>query len=150
VNIKVNAGSPVMQIVADSGEAKTALSKQSAVTKKKPSISELRAEKLQVNLNGQLITVPEGQEIIVPRDKPLILKGVQSNSPLVDNAIFANLKGFAPPKSNNDGNDINFAVYPDQDLWKRYSEDKQGLRYPVYATYKNQKIGTFWIRLEEK
>jgi len=75
-------------------------------------------------------------------------KGVQSNIPLLDKSILANLKGFAPPKSQNDGNDINFAVYPEQDLWKRYSEDKKGLRYPVNAMYKDKHIGTFWIRLE--
>ncbi|TKB11732.1 M14/M99 family metallopeptidase [Desulforhopalus sp. IMCC35007] len=113
-------------------------------------IGSLRAEKLLVNLNGQFMSVKEGEELVVPRDKALIIKGVQSNIPLLDSDILANLKGFAPPKSNNDGNDINFAVYPEQDLWKRYSEDKQGLRYPVNAIHNDKTIGIFWIRLEEQ
>lgn len=117
---------------------------------KKPTLDELRAETLLVNLSGQFIAVAEGKKLTVPRDKPLIIKGVQSNIPLLDKSILANLKGFAPPKSKNDGNDINFAVYPEQDLWKRYSEDKKGLRYPVNAMYKDKHIGAFWIRLEEQ
>ncbi|MFT5728511.1 MAG: hypothetical protein ACI8PB_002665 [Desulforhopalus sp.] len=106
------------------------------------------AETLLINLSGQFIAIAEGEELTVPRDRPLIIKGVQSNIPLLYQSILANLKGFAPPKSQNDGNDINFAVYPEQDLWKRYSEDKKGLRYPVNAMYKDKHIGTFWIRLE--
>lgn len=117
---------------------------------KKPHLNELRAEKLLINLNGKLMTVMEGEELVVPRDKALLIKGVQSNMPLLDSSIFANLKGFAPPKLKNDGNDINFAVYPEQDLWKRYSENKAGLRYPVNATYNDKLIGIFWIRLDEQ
>lgn len=121
-----------------------------AQTTKTVTDDNLRAERLLINLNGEFVTVNEGDELVVPRDKALILKGVQSNQPLLDTKIVANLKGYAPPKLNNDGNDLNFAVYPEQDLWKRYSEDKEGLRYPVYATYKEDRIGTFWIRLEKE
>jgi len=150
VNIKVKGDTAAVELVENSAQSQDEEKQAPVVTQKKPTIDQLQAEKLLVNLNGQFMTVSEGQELVVPRDKPLIIKGVQSNIPRVDNAIFANLKGFAPPKSNNDGNDINFAVYPEQDLWTRYSEDKQGLRYPVYATYNDRKIGMFWIRLELK
>ncbi len=95
----------------------------------------LQAQKLLVNVNGKLEIIGEGEELPVPKDKVLILKGIQSNISKYDNEIFANLKGFAPPKSKNDGNDINFPVYPEQDLWRRYSEDKKGIRYPIHATF---------------
>lgn len=150
VNIKVKSESPEQDTEAIPASAPVKIVEQSLPSPKKPDLNELHAEKLLINLNGQFMTIAEGNELIVPRDKPLIIKGVQSNIPLLDKSIMANLKGFAPPKSNNDGNDINFAVYPEQDLWKRYSEDKKGLRFPVNATYKDKKIGTFWIRLEDK
>lgn len=116
----------------------------------KPSISldQLRAEKLILNVDGQLVFISEGEEIAIPKDKALVIKGVQSNISLLDNQIFANLKGFAPPKNTNDGNDINYSVYPEQDLWVRYSENKAGVRYPIDTTYKDKEIGRFWIRLE--
>ena len=150
VNIKVKSESSTQQTGNDFDSAGLTMGKEPQPSLVQPTLDELYAEKLLVNLNGQFLTIPEGEELIVPRDKALIIKGVQSNIPLLDKSILANLKGFAPPKSNNDGNDINFAVYPEQDLWKRYSEDKKGIRYPVYATYKDKQIGTFWIRLEEQ
>lgn len=150
VNIKIKADDLANNMVANSGTTEPTTAQQAVAVTKKPTLAELRAEKLQVNINGQFMTVAEGEELIVPRDKALIIKGVHTNIPLLDNTVFANLKGFAPPKSKNDGNDINFAVYPEQDLWKRYSENKEGLRYPVYATHKDKKIGIFWIRLEDK
>lgn len=150
VDIKVTSKTSPQQRENDSDSTRPPMVKEPQPTLAKPTLDELSAEKLLVNLNGQFMTIAEGEELIVPRHKALIIKGVQSNIPLLDKSILANLKGFAPPKSNNDGNDINFAVYPEQDLWKRYSEDKKGLRYPVNATYKDKQIGTFWIRLEEQ
>ena len=147
VNIKVSTDSG-QQTEPGSDSTTNDVLETTIVTTKKPTIEELRAETLLINLSGQFIAIAEGEELTVPRDRPLIIKGVQSNIPLLDQSILANLKGFAPPKSQNDGNDINFAVYPEQDLWKRYSEDKKGLRYPVNAMYKDKHIGTFWIRLE--
>ncbi len=114
-----------------------------------PPISELRAEEIMVNVNGTLLLVKEGQVLHIPRDKPIIIKGIRSNISRLDNMIFANLKGFAPPKSINDGNDINFPVFPDQDLWVRYSENRKGIRYPIRATYENKVIGTFWLHLDQ-
>jgi len=116
----------------------------------KPAISldQLHTEKLILNVDGKLMFVNEGQEIVVPRDKALILRGVQSNISRLDNQIFANLRGFSPPKATNDGNDFNYSVYPEQDLWVRYSEGKAGIRYPIDTTYKGREIGRFWIRLQ--
>ena len=155
VDIKIKSELPAQKTEKQSGVSPVAVVKTQQPSPGisspgKPIPVELHAEKLLVNLNGQFMIITEGEELIVPRDKPLIIKGVQTNVSLLDKSIQANLKGFAPPKSNNDGNDINFAVYPEQDLWKRYSENKKGLRYPVNATYKDKNIGTFWIRLEEK
>ncbi|MFT5697710.1 MAG: hypothetical protein ACI8ZB_000564 [Desulforhopalus sp.] len=149
VNIKIKAESADSQIKTVEDSRTLAAIQTVPPSPKKLAVKDLRVEKLQINVKGQLMTIAEGQEIIVPRHKALIIKGVQSNIPRLDSSILVNLKGFAPPTSNNDGNDINFAVYPEQDLWKRYSENKEGLRYPIYATYKDKQIGTFWIRLEE-
>jgi hypothetical protein len=122
----------------------------SSSTNLKPPISldQLHAEKLLLVVDGQLVFILEGEEIAVPKDKAIILKGVQSNISRLDNQIFANLRGFAPPKSTNNGNDINYSVYPEQNLWVRYSENKAGVRYPIDTTYKDKQIGRFWIRLE--
>lgn len=150
VNIKIKSEPPIQAAEKQFDATGVALVKAQQLSPGKPTPVELHAEKLLVNLHGQFMIITEGEELIVPRDKPLIIKGVQSNVPLLDKSILANFKGFAPPKSKNDGNDINFAVYPEQDLWKRYSENKNGVRYPVNATYKDKNIGTFWIRLEQR
>ena len=110
--------------------------------------SDLRAEYLLLNVNGELVSVAEGSEISVPRDKALVIKGVRSNVSRFDNKIFANLKGFSPAKAKNDGNDINYPLYPEHDLWTRFSENKKGLRYPIIATYNNNEIGIFWLKLK--
>jgi hypothetical protein len=66
----------------------------------------------------------------------------------LDNQIFANLKGFSPSKAKNDGNDINYPLYPEHDLWTRFSENKKGLRYPINATHNNKEIGIFWLHIQ--
>ncbi len=111
-------------------------------------VSELRADQLLLNSDGQLISVPEGGETTIARDKLMIIKGVRSNISELDGDIYANLKGFAPDKAKNDGNDINCPLYPEQDLWSRFSDDKKGRRYPITATYKNREIGQFWINIK--
>ncbi|MBU1568600.1 MAG: hypothetical protein KJ630_23605, partial [Proteobacteria bacterium] len=108
---------------------------------------ELRAEHLLLNVDGQLVSVSVGGEIAVPRDKPMIIKGIRSNISRLDNQIFVNLKGFSPSKVKNDGNDINYPLYPEHDLWTRFSENKKGLRYPINATYNNKEIGSFWLKI---
>lgn len=112
----------------------------------KPTLSELKAEKILINVGGQILTLLEGKELSVPANKAMIIKAVQSNISRLDPDIKANLKGFAPPKRKNDGNDINFPVYP-KHLWKRFSENRAGKRYPIEATYKDKPIGTFWIKV---
>jgi hypothetical protein len=91
-----------------------------------------------------------GSTLTVTKGSLLVLKGIESNIPQLDNEIFINFKGFAPPKAVNDGNDLDFPIYTNQDLWPRYSENKQGKRYPVVATYNNKTIGKFWIELADK
>jgi len=119
-----------------------------SLKKQEGSLAELRAESLLLNVSGQLVSVAEGGEITVPRDQLLIIKGVRSNMSRLDNQIFANLKGFSPSKAKNDGNDINFPLYPEHDLWARFSEEKKGLRYPVNAIYNNKEIGIFWLKIQ--
>lgn len=111
-----------------------------------PTLSELKAEKILINVGGQLLTLLEGEELSVAANQAMIIKAVQSNISRLDPDIKANLKGFAPPKRKNDGNDINFPVYP-KHLWKRFSENKAGKRYPIKATYRDASIGTFWIKV---
>ncbi len=121
---------------------------QLAFKKQEGSLAELRAERLLLNVNGRLVSVVEGGEIAVQRDKILIIKGIQSNISRLDSQIFANLKGFSPSKAKNDGNDINYPLYPEHDLWVRFSEEKKGFRYPIYATYNNKEIGIFWLKIQ--
>jgi len=110
-------------------------------------LSELKAEQLVVDVNGKLVFIQEGEEIGVAKDMMLTIKGVRSNISRLDNDILVNLKGFAPPKAKNDGNDINYPIYPAQDLWVRYSEKKDGIRYPISTTYEDREIGKFWIKI---
>jgi len=113
-----------------------------------PPEDDLLAQKLILHVDGQIITLAEGDEAIIPREKMFIIKGVQSNITRIDKNIFANLKGYAPPKLQNDGNDINYPIFPGKDLWKRYSENGKGIRYPINATYMDREIGRFWIHLQ--
>ncbi|MFH0783794.1 MAG: M14/M99 family metallopeptidase [Pseudomonadota bacterium] len=125
-------------------QAKTQVSS----TEQDDNSTEIHAEFLLLNVNGQLISVADGEEIAVPKDKLLIIKGVRSNISRLDSQIYANLKGFSPSKTKNDGNDINFPFYPEHNLWTRFSEGKKGLRYPVIATYNNKEIGSFWLKIQ--
>jgi hypothetical protein len=43
-------------------------------------------------------------------------------------------------------NDLNDPIHSGQDLRARCSK-RQGIRYPISATYKNREIGRFWLRL---
>ena len=110
----------------------------------------LQANKLLIHVDDTVETLAAGKTLTVAKGALLVLKGIQTNIPQLDNEIFVNFKGFAPPKSVNDGNDIDFPIYTSQDLWPRYSEKKQGKRYPVVATYDDKTIGKFWIELTEK
>mgnify|MGYP000846044390 CR=1 FL=1 len=116
-------------------------------TKTEPPLAELRAERLLVNVDGKLVTIGDGEELEVPRDKLMVIKGVRSNISRLDKKIAVNLKGFSPEKNQNLGNDINFPFLPEHDLWTRFSEDRKGQRYPIEATYGDREIGRFWLKL---
>lgn len=49
----------------------------------------------------------------------------------------------------NDGNDMHFPIYTDQDLRPQYSEGREGKRYPVEAIYQDKTIGTIWVELRD-
>jgi hypothetical protein len=109
--------------------------------------SEIQAEELVINVNDTIQTLSAGDTLQVEKDSRLILKGIRTNIPHLDGEVLINFKGFAPPKSVNDGNDLDFPIYTSQDLWSRYSVDKKGKIYPVIATYNNKTIGEFWVEL---
>ncbi len=109
--------------------------------------SELLAKEIVINVEGKMETIQRGQCLRVKKGTRLIMQGVKTNIAHLDSNVFLNFKGFAPPKSKNDGNDINYPIYTGQDLWKRYSEKKLGKRYPIEATYKDKQIGKFWVEL---
>ena len=109
--------------------------------------SQLKAEELVLNVNDTIQTLPVGSTLHIERDSRLILKGIRTNIPHLDSEVNINFKGFAPPKSVNDGNDLDFPIYTSQDLWSRYSVNKKGRRYPVLATYNDKTIGEFWVEL---
>jgi len=146
VKVGKTAGSPAL---VPSSSGAPAVKPADKIAPPELPVSKLQAQKLFANINGTLVAVAKGEELLVPKDKVFIIKGVQSNISRLDKDIQINVKGFAPPKLQNDGNDINFPIYPEQDLWVRYSEDKEGIRYPIDVTYKENNIGEFWVRLIE-
>jgi hypothetical protein len=109
--------------------------------------SDIKAEELVINVNDSIQTLTAGSTLQVKKDSRLILKSIRTNIPHLDSEVLINFKGFAPPKSVNDGNDLDFPIYTSQDLWSRYSVDKKGKIYPVIATYNNITIGEFWVEL---
>ncbi len=124
--------------------------KSSSAIQKATKISEknLKASEIMVNVDDQLLTVEEGKTLKIRNGARITLKGIRTNVARFDSEVLLNFKGFAPPKSTNDGNDLHYPIYTDQDLWKRYSENGKGKRYPVVATYNEKPIGKFWIELK--
>ena len=118
-----------------------------ASDKARLSLAELQAEELLIDVNGAMATLPVRQTLTVDKGTRLTLQSIRSNIARCDNTIVVNFKGFAPPKSVNDGNDLLFPIYTDQDLWARYSIDQQGRRYPIVATYNDKVIGEFFVEL---
>jgi hypothetical protein len=110
-------------------------------------VSKMKAEEIIVNVDGKLESIEANKTLKIKKGVRIILHGVKTNISQLDTDVFLNLKGFAPPKSTNDGNDLLFPIYTDQDLWVRYSENRHGKRYPIEATYKDKNIGNFWIEL---
>ncbi len=108
---------------------------------------QIKAEELLVNVNDSIQRLRAGETLRVDNDSRLILKGIRTNIPHLDNEVFINFKGYAPPKSLNDGNDIDLPIYTKQDLWPRYSLNQEGRLYPVVATYQDITIGEFWVEL---
>jgi predicted deacylase len=109
--------------------------------------SSIQAETLVINVNDTIQTLPAGATLYVKKDSRLILKGIRTNIPHLDSKVIINFKGFAPPKSINDGNDLDYTIYTNQDLWPRYSVNRNGTIYPVVATYNDKTIGEFWVEL---
>lgn len=108
---------------------------------------ELRAEKILVNVDGEIKAVHEGQTLKVPKKSRLVLEGIRSNIVNLDSEIMVNFKGFSPPKAINDGNDLLFPISTSKDLLTRFSENKRGNRYQIEATYHGNHVGRFWIEL---
>ena len=94
------------------------------------------------------MNVLDNQTLSVEKGSRITMQGIRTNIAKLDNEIIVNFKGFAPPKSVNDGNDLFFPIYTDQDLWKRYSVNKKGKKYPIVSTYKDKEIGKFYIELQ--
>jgi hypothetical protein len=112
--------------------------------------SQMKAEELIINVNDTIKTLRAGDTLHIEKDSRLILKGIRTNIPNLDSDVLINFKGFAPPKSVNDGNDLDYTIYTSQDLWSRYSVNKKGQIYPVVATYNDKTIGEFWVELTSK
>ncbi len=110
-------------------------------------VVQLKAEALTVNVEDRVSTLTEGGTLKVPRGARIIIQGVSTNIPSKNNSVFVNFKGFAPPKSINDGNDLNFPIYTGQDLLPRFSQDKKGELYPIIVTYEDKTIGQFWVEI---
>ena len=110
----------------------------------------LRAKKLLIDVDGEKKLVAEGQVFSVRKGSRLTLKGIETTIPELDNDVDVNLKGFVPSKAINDGQDLHYPVYTDQDLLKRYSKNGRGKHYPIIIKYKDKEIGKFWMTLTPK
>lgn len=130
-------------------DLKVKLETAGRMTPQPPAPEELKAEQLLVNINDTIMPLTEGNTLYVVRGDRLILQGIRTNSANLDSEIQVNFKGFAPPKSVNDGNDLYFPIHTERDLWPRYSENSQGRRYPIIAAYKDKPIGKFWVELND-
>lgn len=107
----------------------------------------LQAEQLLVSVQDEVKTLLAGETLRVPKGTRLVLKAVRTNRAEFDDGVRVNFKGFSPPKGFNDGNDLNFPIYTDQDLLSQYSVDSQGVLYPVEASHGDQQIGIFWVEV---
>ncbi len=116
--------------------------------KREIQLSELRAQKLLIDVNGKVINMINNETLSVKRGSRITLQGIRTNIAKLDKDIIVNFKGFAPPKAINDGDDLFFPIYTNQDLWKRYSVGKKGNKYPIVSTYKDKEIGKFYIELQ--
>ena len=116
----------------------------------RPRISpaDLRAESLTVDIDGGKQRIAGGETVLVARESRLTIEEIRTNIAWLDNDVVVNVKGFAPPKPVNDGNDLLYPIYPVHDLLPRFSEGRAGKRYPVVASYRDRVIGTFWIELQ--
>nr|MBF0221585.1 hypothetical protein [Desulfobulbaceae bacterium] len=117
------------------------------VTKEDVSPGAFRAESLAVDVNGETKHVLNMQTLIIPSHGRIILQGVRTNIARMDNEVMVNFKGFSPPKSVNDGNDLMYPIYVENDLLVRYSVNNMGKRYPIVASYENNAIGHFWVEI---
>ena len=116
--------------------------------KKAIPVSKLTAESISIDIDGVIKSIANMQTMVLPRKGRLILQGIRTNIARLDNDVMVNFKGFAPPKSVNDGNDILYPIYLQHDLLARYSVDSNGKRYPIIANYKDKPIGHFWVELQ--
>lgn len=111
--------------------------------------SPLQAEKLLVDVNGRMLSLPARQTLTVQKGDRLTLQSIHTNQAELDEKVSVNFKGFAPPKNRNDGNDLLYPIFTDQDLLARFSENKAGRRYPIVAMYEDKVIGEFWVELKK-
>ncbi len=125
------------------------LKKQLAVQPDKQDIplSQLKAKSLMIDVDGELRTIANKQTLVVPRTGRLIMQGIQTNISELDQNIFVNFKGFAPPKMINDGNDLLYPIYAEHDLISKFSVNRRGKKYPIIANYKDHVIGHFWVEI---
>lgn len=111
------------------------------------SVADLKAESLIVTINGAIHTISNSSTLMVPSRGNLVLREVRTNIAMLDGEVVANFKGFVPPKSVNDGDDLLFPISLGQDLWQKYSENGDGRRYSITVTYLDNLIGQFMIEL---
>ncbi len=111
------------------------------------SVADLKAESLSVTVNGAPQLVANSGTFLVPTGGKLVLEKVKTNIDMLNGEVVVNLKGFVPPRSVNDGNDLNFPISLRHDLWQKYSENGKGRRYPIIVTYLDKPVGKFMLEL---
>ncbi|MEW6221502.1 MAG: M14/M99 family metallopeptidase [Thermodesulfobacteriota bacterium] len=102
---------------------------------------------LLVEVAGTERTVAPNGTLRVARGSRIVIKGLRTSPKEMAGRMEVNLKGFAPKRGPNDGNDLDTPISFPADLMSRFSENRAGRRYPVEASLGQEVLGRFWLEV---
>jgi predicted deacylase len=103
---------------------------------------------LVVEINGVRQVLKDGEHLKTVKGDILKLTDLVADG-AATSSIKVNMLGFVPPGVPNTGEDRGYAINTAKDLWIKYSENKEGRRYPVVITEGKKNIGQVYVDLEE-
>ncbi len=99
-----------------------------------------------IEVNGQLCTIGANETLKVRRqDKIRILSVTVPNLSMGDFKV--NLKGYAPPKAVNNGEDRQFLIEVRQLNWSKYAVDRAGKIYPIVIQTGDREIARAFVAI---